>query len=407
VRLLVAIADVDAVVPRGSPMDLDAAVNATSVYAGIETFPMLPRVVSEGLTSLLEGADRLAVVVEILVLPNGTVEGYDVFRAAVCNHAKLAYEEVGAWLEGGTPPNAFATVPGLEAQLTLHHEAARRLKAERLRAGALEFETIEARPVARDGRVVDLAVVHKNLARDLIEDFMIAANVSIARFLEAHGSSGIRRVVREPERWRRIVDIAHTFGDTLPDAPDSRALADFLARRRAADPLRFPDLSLSVVKLLGPGEYALDRPGHDPGGHFGLAAQDYTHATAPNRRYADLVTQRLVKAVLVDAPAPYTDDELTAIAAHCTEREDAARAVERTARKTAAAVLLADHVGETYDAIVTGVAKKGTFVRLVSPAAEGRVVRGETGMDVGEQVRVRLLSVDAAKGFIDFEGLTG
>jgi exoribonuclease R len=247
--------------------------------------------------------------------------------------------------------------------------------------------------------------VHKSLARDLIEDFMIAANVAIARFLEAHGRSGIRRVVREPERWRRIVDIARTYGDTLPDAPDSRALADFLARRRAADPLRFPDLSLSVVKLMGPGEYALDRPGHDPGGHFGLAAEDYSHATAPNRRFADLVTQRLVKAALDDAPAPYTDDALAEVAARCTEREDAARAVERTVRKSAAALLLGAHLGETFDAIVTGAARKGTFVRLLDPPAEGRVVTNDAGMDVGERVRVKLLSVDPDRGFIDFEGV--
>jgi exoribonuclease-2 len=403
-RILVGIADVDAVVSRGSPLDDDAERNATSVYAGIDVFPMLPRPVSEGVTSLLDGQDRLAVVVELVVAPDGAVTTFDVYRALLCNRAKLAYEEVGAWLEGGVEPTAVARTAGLEAQLTLQREAARRLKAERLRAGALEFETIEARPVARDGAIVDLAVVHKSLARDLIEDFMIAANIAIARFLEAHGSSGIRRVVREPERWRRIVDIARALGETLPDAPDSRALAGFLARRRAADPLRFPDLSLSVVKLLGPGEYALDRPGHDPGGHFGLAAQDYSHATAPNRRYADLVTQRLVKAVLAGTPQPYSDDELAALAAHCTEREDAARAVERFARKAAAAVLLGGRLGETFDAIVTGATKKGTFVRLLRPAAEGRVVRGEAGMDVGERVRVRLLSVDPAQGFIDFEG---
>jgi len=405
VRVLVGIADVDALVPRGSALDADAAHNATSVYAGVRVFPMLPVEVSEGATSLLEGEDRLAVVVELAVAPNGAVVRADAYRAIVRNRAKLVYEAVGAWLEGGPVPDAVARVDGLEAQLVLQREAARRLKAERLRAGALELETIEARPVARDGAVVDLAVVHKSLARELIEDFMIAANVAIARFLERHGASGIRRVVRQPERWRRIVDLARAAGDdTLPDAPDSRALAGFLARRRAADPLRFPDLSLSVVKLLGPGEYALDRPGLDPGGHFGLAAEDYSHATAPNRRYADLVTQRLVKAVLAGAPAPYTDDELAAIAARCTEREDAARAVERTVRKAAAAVLLASRIGETFDAIVTGAARKGTFVRLLQPPAEGRVVRGDAGMDVGERVRVRLVAVDPEKGFVDFEG---
>jgi exoribonuclease-2 len=249
--------------------------------------------------------------------------------------------------------------------------------------------------------VVDLALVRKNLARDLIEDFMIASNVAIAIFLETHGSSGIRRVVREPERWGRIVELARSMGDDLPEAPDSRALAAFLARRRAADPERFPDLSLSIVKLLGPGVYALDRPGQDPGGHFGLAAHDYSHATAPNRRYADLVTQRLVKAVLAARPQPYDDDALASIAGHCTEREDAERKVERVMRKVAAALLLANRVGDTFDAIVTGASRKGTYVRLIHPPAEGRVVEGEEGLDVGDRVRVRLVGTNPERGFID------
>jgi len=218
--------------------------------------------------------------------------------------------------------------------------------------------------------------------------------------------SAIRRVVREPRRWPRIVALAAGLGATLPATPDAAALAAFLASRRAADPLRFPDLSLSIVKLLGPGEYVLDRPGKaDDEGHFGLAANDYSHATAPNRRYADLVTQRLVKAAIAQAPAPYTDDELAAIAKQCTEREDAANRVERVTRKAAAAELLAHRIGSVFTAIVTGVNKNGTFVRLLSPPAEGRVVRGEQGMDVGERVRVRLIHTDAAKGHIDFEGV--
>jgi len=408
VRVLVGIADVDALVPRDSPVDADAAHNATSVYAGADVFPMLPLALSAGATSLLENADRLALVVELLVGADGVVARHDAYRALVRNRAKLAYESVAPWLEGGAAaPDAVSRVPGLDAQIRLQHDTAQRLKAERLRAGALEFETIEARPVTKAGVVVGLEVTHKSASRELIEDFMIAANVAIACYLEEHGSSGIRRVVREPERWSRIVEIAARTGDTLPAEPDSRALAAFLARRRAADPLRFPDLSLSIVKLLGPGEYALDRPGHDPGGHFGLAAHDYSHATAPNRRYADLVTQRLLKAVLAGTSQPYTDDELATIAAHCTEREDAARAVERTVRKMAAALLLAPRVGDAFDAIVTGRNRNGTFVRLLDPPAEGRVVRGEAGMDVGEQVRVRLLSVDPERGYVDFEGESG
>jgi exoribonuclease-2 len=330
------------------------------------------------------------------------VSRYDAYRAIVRNHAKLVYEDVGAWMEGSAPHATF--FPPLIAQLRLQREAAKRLKAERLRAGALELETIEARPVAKDGRIVDLAVTRKNLARDLIEDFMIAANVSIAKFLEDHKSSGIRRVVKEPERWTRIVELARERGETLPAKPDSRALAAFLARERAKDELRFPDLSLSIVKLLGRGEYALDLPGRDPGIHFGLAVHDYSHSTAPNRRYADLVEQRLVKAVLDGKPQPYSNAELTAIAAHCSEQEDAAEKVERKMRKVAAALLLQDKIGQTFDAIVTGATDHGTFVRLLKPPAEGMVIKGEHGMDVGDRVKVRLVHTDPQNGFIDFAG---
>jgi exoribonuclease-2 len=302
------------------------------------------------------------------------------------------------------PPEQVAQTPGLAAQLRLQWEAARRLKKERQENGALELETIEATPVAKNGRVVDLALTHKTAARDLIEDFMIASNVAIAKWLEERGRSGIRRLVREPERWGRIVELASQYGETLPAEPDSLSLAQFLAKRRAADPLRFPDLSLSIVKLMGPGAYALDLPGKDPGGHFGLAAHDYSHATAPNRRYADLITQRLVKATLAGVPAPYSDDELGELAQHCTEREDAENKVERTMRKVGAALMLADRIGEKFDAIVTGQSAKGTYVRLLRPPAEGRVVHGEKGMDVGDRVKVKLVGTDAEKGWIDFSG---
>jgi exoribonuclease R len=320
------------------------------------------------------------------------------------NTAKLAYDEVGEWLDGGAPPKKVAGNATLTAQLKLQAEASKRLKAERIRNGALEFDTIEATTITQNGRVVDLRVIHKNHARDLIEDFMIASNVAIAKFLEAKGRSGIRRVVREPERWSRIVELAGRYGETLPATPDSLALAGFLSKRRQADPDRFPDLSVSIVKLMGPGIYALDLPGKDPGGHFGLATHDYSHATAPNRRYADLVTQRLVKATLSNAPAPYTNDELAAVAAQCTEREDAENKVERTVRKVVAAVLLSDRIGETFDAIVTGANQKGTFVRTMHPPAEGMVVRNHQGFDVGDKVRVKLVSADPEKAFIDFEG---
>ncbi|MFI5230685.1 MAG: RNB domain-containing ribonuclease [Gemmatimonadales bacterium] len=405
IRVIVGIADVDALVPANTPLDRHAFADCTSVYTGIEVFPMLPEQLSTGLTSLNENQDRLALAIETVVDAQGNVTSYDVYRAMVKNRAQLAYDDVGAWLDGASPPpKKVAGNAALTEQLQLQHEASQRLKAERVRNGALDFDTIEATPVAKDGRIVDLALVHKNHARDLIEDFMIASNVAIAKFLEARGRSGIRRVVREPERWSRIVELAGRYGTTLPAEPDSLSLANFLAARHKADPDRFPDLSLAIVKLMGPGIYALDLPGKDPGGHFGLATHDYTHATAPNRRYADLVTQRLVKAVLTGASAPYSNDELTAIAARCTEREDAENKVERSVRKTAAALLLSDRIGESFDGIVTGATSHGTFVRIIHPPAEGMVLRNHEGYDVGDKVRVKLVGADPYKGFIDFEG---
>jgi exoribonuclease-2 len=404
IRLVVGIADVDALVSKGSPIDEHAYANCTSVYTGVEVFPMLPEKLSTGLTSLNENEDRLAIAIETVVNEQGDVVSFDVYRVALRNKAQLAYDEVGAWLAGEAPPRKVAGNKILGEQLKLQHEASQRLKAERLRNGALEFETIEATPISKNGKIVDLKVIQKNHARDLIEDFMIASNSAIAKFLEARGRSGIRRVVREPERWARIVELAGRYGETLPAEPDSLALAHFLARRREADPERFPDLSVAIVKLMGPGIYALDLPGKDPGGHFGLATHDYSHATAPNRRYADLVTQRLVKSALANTPAPYSNDELTAIAARCTEREDAENKVERSVRKTIAALMLSDHIGETFDAIVTGANEKGTFARMLHPPAEGMVVRNHQGFDVGDKVKVKLVGADPYKGYIDFEG---
>lgn len=404
VRVRVAIADVDATVARGSATDRFASSNATSVYTGAATYPMLPERLSTDLTSLGESADRASVVIEFVVAGDGSIRSHDVYLARVENHARLAYDDVGAWLDGeagaALPPSA---TPEIEAQLRLQDAVARRLRAVRAAAGALDLETVEARSVVRADQSVDVEAVRKTRANALIEDFMIAANVAMAQFLDERGSPSVRRVVRTPERWKRIVALAAAAGASLPAAPDSRALAAFLDSRRRADPDHFPDLSLAVVKLLGPGEYALHRPG-DGGddGHFGLATQDYTHATAPNRRFADLVTQRLLKAALAGRPSPYADDELAAIARHCTEREDAARKVERQVRKAAAAVALAGRVGQAFDAIVTGVTPKGTFVRLIAPPVEGRVTRGEHGLDVGDAVRVTLLATDPVRGFVDF-----
>ena len=400
-KVRVAIADVAATVPQGSAVDRYASENATSVYTGVVTFPMLPDRLSTDLTSLGESAERSSVIIEFVVAADGTVASHDVSLATVTNHAKLAYGSVGAWLEGHglLPPSVTGSI---QDQLRLQDTAAGRLRAERARRGALSLETIEAQPVASADGSVRVELVPKTRANNLIEDFMIAANVAIAQFLDEHGSPSLRRVVRTPERWPRIVTLAATFDETLPNDPDSAALEAFLARRQAADPVHYPDLSLSVVKLLGPGEYVCHLPGDSEAEHFGLATHDYTHSTAPNRRYADLVTQRLLKAVLAGTKVPYSREELTALAAHCTEREDAARKVERQVRKEIAAASMMARVGEQFDAIVTGVTPKGTFVRLLKPPVEGRVMRGESGMDVGEKVRVSLIATDPARGFIDF-----
>ena len=405
IRVLVGIADVDGYVRKGSAIDGRAHANSTSVYTGVKTFHMLPEQLSTDLTSLVAGADRAAIVTEMIVGPDGAVKGNDVYPALVHNYAKLSYEAVGAWLDDKGPlPAELATDPKMQAQIRLQFEAAQRLRELRRKHGALELETIQASPVIdHNGRVVNLSVTERNGARDLIENFMIAANVAMAEFLEAKEVPMLRRVVRTPAHWPRIVELAQELGETLPPQPDSPALAEFLARRKAADQEHFPDLSLSIVKLLGPGEYTVQvGDSLEQSGHFGLAVNDYTHSTAPNRRYADLATQRLVKAVLEKAPTPYTEAQLTEIAAHCTEREDAARKVERKLRKVAAAVLLQNRIGALFEAIVTGVTPKGTFARVIRPPVDGRIERGEYGLRVGDKVHVRLLSVDPPRGFIDF-----
>jgi exoribonuclease-2 len=406
IRVQVGIADVDAMVQKGSAIDAHAAENGTSVYTGVRTYPMLPEQLSTDLTSLVGGADRSSVVTEMIVTPDGTVKSTDVYSALLRNHAKLSYEAVGDWLDNKGPiPQEIVSVPKMEAQIRLQLEVAQHLLELRRKHGALELETIQASPVINDnGQVAGLSVTERNSARDLIENFMIAANVAMAEFLTAKGALSIRRVVRTPEHWPRIVEIANESGEQLPAQPDSRALADFLARRKAADPQHFPDLSLSIIKLLGPGEYMVQQPGTsgEQSIHFGLAVHDYTHSTAPNRRYADLVSQRLVKAVLGMGAGPYTEAELTRIAAHCTQREDAARKVERKMRKVGAAVVMQKRIGQVFDAIVTGVSPKGVFARLIKPPVDGRVMRGEQGLRLGEKIPVKLLDTNPQRGFIDF-----
>jgi VacB/RNase II family 3'-5' exoribonuclease len=404
VRLLVGIADVDGSVPKGSATDLHAASEATSVYTGVAIFPMLPGELSTDRTSLLDAQDRCSIVIELHVLDSGEVTGHDVYPAWLRNRAKLAYSSTGAWLEGRGPmPSAVAAMPGMEAQLRLQLAASEMLRGIRKQHGSLTFGSVETTPVLLNGEVTELAVSQRTVADDIIENFMVAANVAMAEYLKGKGSLSIRRVVRIPKRWDGIQVIAAKFGVKLPAVPDPRALAAFLDQRKAADPEHFQDLSLSVVKLLGPGEYIVEPPGAEQEGHFGLGERDYTHSTAPNRRYADLVTQRLLKSTNAGVAGPYSETELSAVATHCTEREDAARKVERLMSKVAAASLLNRRIGEVFDGIITGASPKGTYVRLLKFPAEGRVVRGAQGIDVGDTVRVRLASVDVAKGFIDFE----
>jgi VacB/RNase II family 3'-5' exoribonuclease len=403
VRIRIGIADVDSDVEIGSPIDRHAAEQTTTVYTGVQTFPMLPEQLSTDLTSLNEAADRVAIVVEMVVAADGSISSPDIYRALVRNQAQLTYSGVGPWLEGSAPAPAKAAASAeLQAQLKLQDQAAAALREQRHRLGALRFDRIEAAPVIAGGQVKGIAAHQKNRATELIEDFMIAANEVMARTLENARVSSIRRVVRSPERWPRIVELAAQYGEKLPAEPDSKALDAFLQKRKLADEIHYPDLSLAIIKLMGPGEYVLARPGDPDPGHFALAAHDYTHSTAPNRRFADLVTQRLVKAALNKQNAPYSDDELAAIARNCTLREDAARKVERAMNKRIAAVAMANRVGQSFSAVVTGVTPKGVFVRVQNPPIEGRLMRGEAGVDTGDRVQVTLLSVNPERGFIDF-----
>ena len=426
VRIRVAVADVDALVRKDSAIDRDAQHNTTSVYTAGQIFPMLPLKLSTNYSSLNYNQDRLAIVVDMVVGPDGSLQQSDVYRAAVRNHAKLAYNSLAVWLEArakaegvkngeekkketkdeikeAEPPAAAAAVPGLLDNLLLQDLVAQRLKELRHAGGALSLETIEAKPVFEGGRILDLQVEEKNRAKEIIEDFMIAANGVTVRYLADRGIPSIRRVVKIPKRWDRIVQIAAEHAFKLPKNPSSRKLEIFLTMMKKADPLRFPDLSLVIIKLLGNGEYVAEKPGEEAAGHFGLAVKDYTHSTAPNRRYADLITGRLLKAAMEGRPVPYTLEELEALAYNCTRKEDAAVKVERQVGKSAAALLLKERIGEQFQSVVTGAAEKGTWVRLLDLPVEGMLKKGSKGVDVGDQIRVELISVDVEQGFIDFK----
>jgi exoribonuclease-2 len=403
VRILVAIADVDSLVKQRSAINEHAEHNTTSVYTAARMYPMLPEKLSTGLTSLNLNEDRLAVVMDMVIAADGTAVESKIYRARVRSKAKLAYNSVAAWLdESGDEPAGITAVAGLAENLRLQDKTAQSMKNYRHEHGALSLETIEAKPVFDGDQLTALELDEKNRAKQIIEDFMVAANGANARFLAASKFASIRRVVRVPKRWDRIVELAVQHGAQLPDSPDSKALEEFLVKQRAADPVGFPDLSLSVIKLLGSGEYVVDPAGGEAPGHFGLAVKDYTHSTAPNRRYPDLITQRLLKAALAAQPTPYSEEVLDALAAHCTEAEDVATKVERRVEKSAAAILLESRIGEQFDAVVTGAADKGTWVRLLSVPVEGKLVRGFEGADVGDRLRVQLIETNVDKGFIDF-----
>jgi exoribonuclease-2 len=403
IRVLVGVADVDVRVPLGSVIDGHARTETTSVYTGVKVFPMIPVELSEGITSLNENQDRVAHVIEYCVDAAGAVSDGKVYAALVRNRAQLAYNAVGAWLEGtGAAPAKVAASADLAAQLKLQDTAAQRMVGGRFQHGALDLETIETRPELKGDQPVDIVAQQKNRATSLIEEFMVAANGVAARTFEDAGVASIRRIVRTPKRWDRIVEVAQGLGTTLPAAPDSKALNDFLLAQKQKDPDHFPDLSLTVIKLMGPGEYVLVKPNEPSPGHFGLAVQDYTHSTAPNRRFPDIVTQRLMKALLAKAPPPYSEDDLNAIAQRCTLMEDASRKVERDMQKRIAAVVLHPRIGQSFPAIVTGVNKYGTFVRTLNPHVDGMLVRGGKGLDVGDKVTVKLISTDPQRGFIDF-----
>ena len=404
VKIFVAVADVDALVKKSSAVDEHARQNTTSVYTAGTIFPMLPEKLSTDLTSLNYHEDRPVIVIEAVISDAGQMQRSEIYRALVRNHAKLAYNSVAAWLEGEGPmPEAIAVVPGFAENLRIQDRVAQQLKGLRHEHGALDLQTLEARPVIVEDEIQDLRVEERNRAKELIEDFMIAANGVTARFLHGKKVPSLRRMVRSPRRWDRIVEIAAQHNCMLPPEPDSRALANFLAARKAADPIHFPDLSLSVIKLLGPGEYVVESPEETAPGHFGLAVKDYTHATAPNRRFPDLVTHRILKAALDGEPIPYSRDELADLARHCTQKENDANKVERLVAKSAAAMLLSSRIGDQFDAMCTGAADKGTWVRIFHPPVEGRLLYGHEGVDVGSRLRVQLIHTDVEKGYIDFK----
>jgi len=403
VKIYVAIADVDSVVKKDTPIDEHARINAASIYTSARIFPMLPEKLSTNLTSLNPDEDRLAIVVEMVIDKDGYLTAPQIYRAKVRNKAKLAYDAISDWIDGKIPPpEALSKVKGMAEQIEIQDKTAQIIRKRRHAQGSLEFEIFEPKAIFNGEQVVGIVQQVQNRGRQLIEEFMIATNECTSKFLAAQGHSSLRRVVRSPENWMRIVELAKKFGETLPNQPNSKALSLFLAKQHKADPIRFPDLSLVIVKLMGSGEYVVERPNSEPVGHFGLAVRDYTHSTAPNRRYPDLITLRMIKSALQDTVPAYSDADLDLLAEHCSRQEDAARKVERRVRKSEAALVLSSHINQTFDAIVTGKSITATWVRIFDMPVEGLLSDGMPDLHVGRKLRVKLVSTNVEKGFIDF-----
>ncbi len=401
-KIYVAVADVDSLVKKGSALDQYAGHNTTSVYTPTKIFPMFPAKLSNNLTSLNEKCDRSAIVIEMKVDEKGAFSLIDVYSALVRNQAKLTYNGVAAFLDLRTPLSNPAVNEAIKQQLRLQDSLAQKMHAYRIEQGALSFKTIEMVPIIKDGMVVGLVEAPYNRAHAIIEQFMIAANSSMTHYLNENNMPALRRIVRKPKRWDRIVALAKEYGEMLPSSPDAKALEQFLLKQMKKDPLHYPDLSLLMIKLIGRGEYVLARPKERALGHFDLALREYAHTTAPNRRYPDLIMQRLLKSHFNQEKLPYTMKALAAIAQRCTEKEDDAAKVERRMRKSAAALLLSQYIGTRYKAVVTGASAKGTWVRVLAPPIEGKLIKGFKGLDVGDKVEVKLVDVNVTKGYIDF-----
>jgi exoribonuclease-2 len=406
-KIFIAIADVDVLIKKNTPIDEHAQLNTASVYTSARIFPMLPEKLSTNLTSLNFNEPRLALVTEIVIGSTGDVQGSTIYRAKVLNKAKLAYDSVSDWIIGNSPvPLAISSVPGMDLQITNQDQIAQKLRAKRHEAGSLQLEIFQPKAIFEGERIIGIAEQEHNRGRQLIEEFMIATNESTAHFLQKKGIPSLRRIVRSPDRWLRIVELAKQYGEALPNDPNSKALSEFLAKRHLADPLRFPDLSLIVVKLMGPGEYVLERPGADPIGHFGLAVQDYMHSTAPNRRYPDLITLRMLKHAIANQPSPYDNQELYSLAVHCTTQEDAIRKVERRVRKSEAALFLEPYIGKDFDGVITGITPNYGWVRIFNPPAEGMLLKLPRDAAIGNKLRVKLVSTDVELGHINFMKLS-